>query len=250
MNCSTFCKSLPFLAFASIALFPFAAPLKADEPKAGQPVQEATLQLDGVVLTLEGEEAKLEPNTAGLIFNLGSAQLEGAEGAPRFWLGLHLGNVDDTLRLHLGIAPGTGLIVNGVENDSPAAKAGVMVNDLLLKLDGKSIACVDTLSAQIQEIGAKSVSLELLRRGKPAMLTVSPEQRPAQGLIFNLSNVHFAPEAVLTAGQFTISLEGENAVVEAEQGDLAKRVSEMMEQVKQLQKALEALDAAVKAQKK
>jgi len=233
-------------ASALVLWFSAVAQLNADEPKAGdakQPAQEATLQLGGVLVTLEGAEP--EPKSAGLTFTLANA----LDGAPRFWLGLSLGGLDETLRLHLGIAPGTGLIVNSVENDSPAAKAGVMVNDVLLKLDGKAISTVEALAAQIQEIGAKSVPLELVRRGKPAMLTVSPEQRAAQGLIFNLANVDLQPEVNFTTAPFTISFDGgEGIVLQAEQPDLAKRVGELLEQVKQLQKSLEALDAAIKAQ--
>lgn len=235
------CRKLSALTASALVLwFSAVAQLNADEPKAE--AAETTLQLEGVIVNLEGAEP--EPKTAGLTFTLANA----IEGAPRFWLGLSLGGLDETLRLHLGIAPGTGLIVNSVESESPAAKAGVMVNDVLLKLDGKGIATVEALAAQIQEIGAKSAPLELVRRGKPAMLTVSPEQRAAQGLIFNLENVNLQPELTFTTAPILISFEGDGVVVQAEQPDLAKRVGELLEQVKQLQKSLEAVDAAIKAQ--
>jgi hypothetical protein len=125
-----------------------------------------------------------------------------------------------------------------------------MLNDLLLKLDGKPIAPVEGLAAQIQEIGEKSVPLELLRRGKPAMLTVSPEKRAAQGFVFHLENLELAPGLTLTAEPvtFDVNVDGGKIVLEAEPIDLVKRVAELQELLKQLQKSIDALDAAVKAQ--
>ena len=95
---------------------------------------------------------------------------------PKYWLGVGLAGADDTLRSQLSLAAGEGLVVTNVENDSPAGKAGVLVNDLLLKLHGKSLTTIEALAEQLQTIADKSVSLELLRRGKPAMLTVTPEK--------------------------------------------------------------------------
>jgi predicted metalloprotease with PDZ domain len=169
---------------------------------------------------------------------------------PRFWLGVGLASADDTLRSHLAIAPGEGLVVTQIEAMSPAAKAGLMVNDLLLKLDGKSLTAVEALEAQLQEVADKSVSLELLRNGKPATLTVTPEKHAVQNVSVNfnygLSGVLLTDKAAL---HLTASKVLDKFVVDANQpkSDVAKQIGEIHEQVKQLQKSLEALDAAVKA---
>jgi len=199
-----------------------------------------------VLVNLDGDEARPQNEAPGLTFTLDNS----AEAAPRFWLGLALDRLDDTLRLHLGIASGTGLIVTGVEDDSPAAKAGVMLNDLLLKLDGKPVASVEELAAQIQEIGEKPVPLELLRRGKPATLTVSPEKRAAQGFVVHLENAELISGLTFTAEPIAIDvkLDGAAIVLEGQPIDLAKCVADLREQLKQLQKAIDALDTAVKAQ--
>ena len=118
------------------------------------------------------------------VLGLAIALSDGLASAPKFWLGVGLASADDTLRSQLGIAAGDGLVVTGVEGESPAAKAGVMANDLLLKLDGKALTTIEGLTAQLQEIGVRSAKLELLRRGKPATLTVTPEQRA--GVVFHL----------------------------------------------------------------
>ncbi len=100
-----------------------------------------------------------------------------APGGNHYWLGLGLANADDTLRSHLGIPASEGLVVTQVDETGPAKKSGVMVNDLLLKLDGKTLTTVEAIVAQIQEIADKSVPLELLRHGKTAMLSLTPEKR-------------------------------------------------------------------------
>lgn len=91
----------------------------------------------------------------------------------KYWLGVGLSAADDTLRSQLSLPAGEGLVVTSVEDGSPAAQAGVMVNDVLLQLDGKPLTTIEALSEQLQSIADKSVPLKLLRRGKPAMLTVT-----------------------------------------------------------------------------
>jgi len=255
MNHSTHRILLTCLTTAQFLLFSAVARLAADEPRSAdtklasdQKATAATIRLDGLLLNLGEGEAQPQAEAAGLTFTLNNA----VETAPRFWIGIALASPDETLRLHLGIAPGTGLIVNSVESDSPAAKAGVMLNDLLLKLDGKPVTSVEELSAQIQQIGEKSVTLELLRRGKPATLTVSPEKRAAQGLVVLFDNLESIPGLTFTAEPMTISfdIDGDGVVLGREPPDLAKQVGELLEQVRQLQKSLEALETAVKAQAK
>jgi len=173
---------------------------------------------------------------------------------PMYWLGVGLAGADDSLRSHLGIAAGEGLIVTGIENDSPAAKAGLMANDLLLKLDGKPLKSIEELSAQLQEIKDKSVSLELLRRGKPASLTVNPELRPrfdeAMKLAVDLAHdnavITFAlsQDAKVLAEQTVIG-RFEKAASAVEQAELSAKVNELVAQSKQLQDSLEALQAAI-----
>ena len=172
---------------------------------------------------------------------------------PRFWLGVGLASADDTLRSHVAIAPGEGLVVTQIEENSPAAKAGLMVNDLLLKLDGKSLTAVEALEAQLQRVADKSVSLELLRHGKPATLTVTPEKHAVQNVSVTftdgLSDVLLTNKADLRLTASKVLLD--RFIVDAAnqpKSDVAKQIGELHEQVNQLQKLLEALDAAVKAE--
>lgn len=173
---------------------------------------------------------------------------------PKYWLGVGLASADDALRSHLGIAVGEGLVVTGVENDSPAAKAGLMTNDLLLKLDGKPLKTIEELSTHLQEIKDKSVTLNLLRRGKPASLTVTAELRP-QREWFVVEPVYFSDLRVANfslddnVGTLAASrlLEAARNQPEA-QAVLTAQTSALLEQAKQLQAAIETLQATINLQ--
>jgi C-terminal processing protease CtpA/Prc len=210
----------------------------------------------GVIRSGRRQTVQVTPKSAAAALRF-AARAVLNEADRRFWLGVGLATADDTLRSHLGIARGDGLVVTGVEENSPSAKAGVMVNDVLLRLDGKALTSVEALAAQLQEIGDKSANLDLLRRGKPATLTVTPERRPAEHVLL-FSGVDRGQDAVRLTHQIgelltTRLVTSRDLLVEArtddqQKPDLAKQIGHLLEQARQLQKSLEALDAAVKSQ--
>lgn len=196
----------------------------------------------------------------------------------RFWLGLGLAAADDALRVQLGVPGGEGLVVTSIENDSPAAKAGVMVNDVLLKLDGKALTTTEALDEQLQTIADKSAPLELLRHGKPAMLTVTPVQHASNGTVqwFNINTVYYAdliqdlsfPVSNLATNNLysdpTITNQYINLTTHNPyfagvqypwlgltqgQSDIANRINDVEAQLKHLEAALAALRSAIETTK-
>jgi membrane-associated protease RseP (regulator of RpoE activity) len=182
---------------------------------------------------------------------------------PKYRLGVGLADADETLRSQLSLLGGEGLVVTSVETDSPASKAGVLVNDVLIKLDGKALTSIDALSEQLQAIGDKAVHLELLRRGKPATLTVTPEKKtPAVPTFLVRSSLNSADAELLFVNSVPLAADSENVtyfnvgnatnsvgvIFEAAKPDSQRQVAEMLQQVKQLQASLEALEASIKAQ--
>ncbi|HLX09886.1 MAG TPA: S1C family serine protease [Thermoanaerobaculia bacterium] len=67
-----------------------------------------------------------------------------------------------------------GLILVGVQPDSPAAKGGLLLGDVLLAIDGQPLAELTQLQALLAEerIG-KEATLRILRGGEPRDLTVT-----------------------------------------------------------------------------
>lgn len=76
------------------------------------------------------------------------------------------------LRRAVGLPEADGLLVRGVEDDSPAAKAGVKQGDLVTKAGGRDIASADDLFAALDDAREK-LDLLVLRGTEEVRLEVS-----------------------------------------------------------------------------
>lgn len=73
---------------------------------------------------------------------------------------------------------GTGLLIVGVENDSPASRGGLMVGDILVAVTGSPVVHHDELFARLDgDVAGKSTPIEILRGGQPQTLNVSVGER-------------------------------------------------------------------------
>ncbi len=95
-----------------------------------------------------------------------------------YWIGVPVAPVDATLRSHLTALPAdAGLIATDVVADSPAAKARVQKNDILIKFNDQPINSQEALVDQVQKSNGKESKLEVLRAGKVLSLTLTAEKR-------------------------------------------------------------------------
>lgn len=107
------------------------------------------------------------------------------------FLGLSTASVPVMVAEHLGISAGTGVIIRTVCPDSPAEKAGLSVNDIILSLDGTPVGDPDAFSEKIRIYKAgDTLELSLIRKGKPDKANVTLTERPAE------LNAHLAPESL------------------------------------------------------
>jgi S1-C subfamily serine protease len=68
----------------------------------------------------------------------------------------------------------TGLLIMGVEKNSPAATAGLIVGDVIVGFAGQAVAEHDELLLQLNSgVMGKSIDLEVLRGGKPQSVKVT-----------------------------------------------------------------------------
>jgi S1-C subfamily serine protease len=73
---------------------------------------------------------------------------------------------------------GTGLLVVGVENDSPASKGGFMVGDILVAVAGAPVLHHDELFTRLNgDVAGKPTPIEILRGGQPQTLNVPVGER-------------------------------------------------------------------------
>ena len=78
-----------------------------------------------------------------------------------------------------GLKQTEGIIITGVLQNGPAAKAGLHPGDLLLRVAGQPAKSVGELLTQIAALApGKSVKLEVVRRNQRMTLEVIPAQRP------------------------------------------------------------------------
>ncbi len=188
-------------------------------------------------------------------------------------IGVRVKPIDTALREHLPtLADRPGLVVAVVEPDSPAAKAGLKVADILLAVGDVPVSDFDSLVARIQATGGKPVPLQVLRAGKPMTIEVTPAlkgQDPARELALNevlvcpglntqvawsKAPVAYDPLWVLpphmTLGWDTWSKtptpSNQPHPREADSDRVEKRLDALTRELKQLQESIEALQKSLK----
>lgn len=87
----------------------------------------------------------------------------------RGYLGIRSQTVDlsDDARKSLKGGQSTGLLIVGIESDSPAGKGGLIVGDILVGVAGEPVAHHDELYARLSgDVVGKSTVIDILRGGK------------------------------------------------------------------------------------
>jgi membrane-associated protease RseP (regulator of RpoE activity) len=99
-------------------------------------------------------------------------------GGRRGFIGVRLIEISEDLRKHYGASADAGVLVSEVEADSPAAKAGIQVGDIITQADGGRVDSTWDLSRAVREkkTGDK-VRLQVLRERRAQDLTVTLEER-------------------------------------------------------------------------
>jgi len=103
----------------------------------------------------------------------------------RAYLGVKIGPVEGTLAKVLNVPSGQGAIVNQVFPGSPAAKAGVQSQDLILDFNGQKVGGTKELQGIVERLDVgKTYPMTLIRDGKRMSLPVTVEAMPKQDSAF------------------------------------------------------------------
>lgn len=98
---------------------------------------------------------------------------------PKPWLGFSAKPLPDSMRALLELQPDEGLLITGVEAGSPADKAGLMADDVVLLVNDAPIGSKTALRNFLSqaEIG-DTLSITILRQGERAKLQLTIEKKP------------------------------------------------------------------------
>ena len=106
-------------------------------------------------------------------------QLRDKGRVTRGWMGVQIWKVDEDLAKTFGMTKAKGALVTDVQSASPAEKAGIKPDDLILTVDGKEVVDNSFLSRYIaSKTPGTTVKLGLLREGAEKTVSLTLETFP------------------------------------------------------------------------
>jgi len=165
----------------------------------------------------------------------------------KMMIGVSMAVLPDSLRAHLSLAEGTGILVGAVVPNGPAAKAGLQQYDILLKAGGQDLKQAKDLLVLIEASESKPISIQYQRRGELKTVEVTPVKREEMTLtassigqdaplVFNLTN---GQPLNLTNAKVNFT---SSTVPPAPLDSLTKSIQALTEQVERLQKSIDQLE--------
>jgi serine protease Do len=114
--------------------------------------------------------------------------------ASRGYLGVGVAELKDDRVKALNLKDDQGLEVKLVDENSPAAKAGLKENDVILEINGKSIEGIEQFQRSVGETSpGTKVSLTIWRNGAKLTVSATLDSRPGSFFLFNGPDFPDAP---------------------------------------------------------
>src|ERR1700716_987866 len=106
----------------------------------------------------------------------------GGKAVKRPWLGARLQGVTPEIAETLGLKLPSGALVANVVANSPAARAGLKLSDLIIAIDGQTVDDPNAFDYRFatRPLGS-TAQIDVQRAGRPVKLTVSLESAPDTG---------------------------------------------------------------------
>jgi serine protease Do len=144
----------------------------------------------GPLFNLKGEVIGMNTAIIGAATGIGFAvpstlikavvpQLQTTGHVTRGWLGVSIQKVTGSVAKALGIPGGEGALVNGVTDGTPAQRAGLKEEDVIVSIDGEKVSSsVALLRVVAMKRPETTVALGVVRGGKPMEVKVKLGVRP------------------------------------------------------------------------
>ncbi len=165
----------PLLALAAIALLPATA-WSQDRPERDRPRGDMERTTERLRESVRGTT----PQEVRRLMEMRRQQASETEG----WrIGVMVDPVDPLLRRHLKLPENSGVVVDRVVDNSPAAKAGLKAGDLILATGDKPVGDLEGLKKAVVAAGksGKPLVLSVLKDGKKEMVRIAPPVHPKEG---------------------------------------------------------------------
>jgi len=108
------------------------------------------------------------------------------------WLGVNVGDINEERAAELGLEQAAGAEIQSVVPDSPAAEAGLVEGDVILKYQGERIEGVRQLTRMVRETPAGRItSLQVYSGGSTRMAQVKVAKREHQWDMRHEGDPHF-----------------------------------------------------------
>jgi serine protease Do len=122
-------------------------------------------------------------------------QLRSGREIQRGYLGVRLEPIDEDFAASLGLPKRRGELVQAVDEDTPAGRAGLRAGDILTKVNGKDVTADQTVSFLVANLEPGTrVPVEVLRGSQRLTLNVTLGKRPNEAELLQQNQV-FDPDA-------------------------------------------------------
>ena len=139
----------------------------------------------------EAPEPPEPPEAPESAMPMPGVQFFAADGAA--WLGVTLKDVTAEKARELKLPGEYGAIVESVDGDSAAAKAGLQKGDAIVQFAGERVRSVEQLRRLIRETPAgRTVGMQIIRDGQARTFTVKLQSR-TNHFFFQVPEIHIAP---------------------------------------------------------
>lgn len=143
-----------------------ARPERAQEPEQ-EPERDLRQPRQRVLPPFEGEREALPPARE--------------VAADRAYLGVGGSQVPDLLGEHLKLQPGHGVVVRALDPAGPAAKAGLTQNDVITKVNGKTVGSQEGLAQVVSSMKpGDEVDVDYIHQGEEKTAKIALANAPAQ----------------------------------------------------------------------
>jgi serine protease Do len=148
-----------------------------------------------------GESASVSGIATGPSVSAGNSLLGPMVMNPSY-TGLYLEKMSAQLAGYFGVPSGSGLLVRSVQENSPAAVAGMLAGDVVIRANDKSVASTNDWAKAIKNSRGHSLAVVVLRDKKEQTLTLTPDSKKRSSLDQSnfTPNTEAAPVAVAHVG--------------------------------------------------